>query len=135
MQQPAGGDGGQSSHDTWDTAKPKGKWRENSAEIDAVGIGVKEKKNTLHTSGKESRMRETELFTMVDVAATDEKQEERERCMIRDQLVEVRKKRKKRTKQGTSSKRCNATLTMPRIKVMRRGTKAEPYSLRIHRSF
>ena len=30
---------------------------------------------------------------MVEVAATDEKQEERERCMIRDQLVEVRKRK------------------------------------------
>ena len=78
-QQPARGDGGQSSHDTWDTAKPKGKWREISAEIDAVGTSVEEKKNTWHKSGKESTKRETELFTMVEVAATDEKQEERER--------------------------------------------------------
>ena len=53
---------------------------------------MKEKTNTWHQSGKESTKRETELFTMVEVAATDEKQGERERCRIRDQLVEVRKR-------------------------------------------
>ena len=65
------------------TAKPKEKW---SAEIDAVWIAVKRK----HLAQKWQRKyeeRETELFRMVEVAATDEKKEERERCMIRDQLV------------------------------------------------
>ena len=90
---PLEGDGGQSSHDTWDHAKPKGKWKEFSAELDAVGTTVKEKKNTWHKSGKESSKSEAELFTMVESAATDEKQEERDRCRTRDQLAEVRKKR------------------------------------------
>ena len=69
------------------TAKPKEKWR---AEVDAVGIVVKEKK---HLAQKWHRP-----FTMVEVAVTGEKQEERERCMIRDQLVKVEKEWKKRTK-------------------------------------
>ena len=92
-QQPAGSDGGQSSHDTWDTPKPKVKWKEISAEIDAVGTAVKEKKNTWHKSGRESSKRETELITMVESAATDEKQEERDRCRIKDQLAEVRRRK------------------------------------------
>ena len=65
------------THDTWDHAKPKGKWKEISAEFDAVGTAVEEKKNTWHESGKESTKRETKLFVMVESAATDEKQEER----------------------------------------------------------
>ena len=79
-QQPVGR---QSSHDAWEHAKPKGKWKEVSAEFDAVGAVVKEKKNTWHKSGKESSKRETELYSMVESAATDEKQEERDRCRIR----------------------------------------------------
>ena len=47
-QQPAGGEGGSISRDAWDTAKLKGKWKEISAEIGAVGITVK-KSQTLGT--------------------------------------------------------------------------------------
>ena len=43
-QQPARSSGGHSSHDAWDHAKPKGKWKEVSAEFDAVGAVVKERK-------------------------------------------------------------------------------------------
>ena len=75
------------------TQKPKGKWKEVSAEFEAVGAVVKEKKSTWHKSGKESSKRETELYTMVESVATDEKQEERNRCGIRDQLVEVRQRK------------------------------------------
>ena len=71
---------------------------EISAEMDAVETAVKEKSNTWHKSCKESTMRETELFKMVEVAVTDEKQEERERGMIRGSFAE---RGKKRTKQGT----------------------------------
>ena len=92
-QQTTGCDGGQSSHDVKDHARSKGKWKEISAEFYAVGTTVKEKKNTWHTSGKESSKREPELHTVVESAATDEKREERDRCRIRDQLVEVRKRR------------------------------------------
>ena len=34
-----------SFHDTWDHAKPKGKWKEVSAKFDAVGAVEKENKN------------------------------------------------------------------------------------------
>ena len=97
-QQPAaGGEGGQSSHDTWDISRPKGKGREISAEMDAVATAVKEKSTFWNQkSCKESTKREAELFKMVEVAVTDEKQEERERGMIRDLLVELRKSPKGR---------------------------------------
>ena len=45
-QQPAREDGGQSPHDTRGISQSKGKWREISAEMDAVGTAVKEKTNT-----------------------------------------------------------------------------------------
>ena len=61
--------------------------------MDAVGTAVKEKSNTRTKSCKESAKREAELFKMVEVAVTDEKQEERERGMIRDLLVELRKRK------------------------------------------
>ena len=70
----------------------RGKWREISAE-DAVGTTAKEKTNTWNKSCKESAKRETELCKMVEVAVMDEKQEERERGMIRDLLGEFRKRR------------------------------------------
>ena len=57
-------DGGQSSHDTWDHAKPEGKWKEISAEFDVVGTTVIEKKNTWHKRSNESSKRETELYTI-----------------------------------------------------------------------
>ena len=91
-QQPAGGEGGQSLHDAWDIAKQWGRRREISAEMDAVGTAVKEKTSTWHKSCKESTKRKTELFTIVEVAVTDEKHNEKERCMIRDLLVELRKR-------------------------------------------
>ena len=76
-QQPTRGDGGQSSHDTWDIFQSKGKWTEISAEFDAVGTAVTEKTNMWNKSCKESANRETELYKMVEVAVMDEKQEER----------------------------------------------------------
>ena len=85
-------EGGQSSHDTWDISRPKGKWREISAEMDEVGSAVKEKSNTWKKC-KEKAKREAELFKMVEVGVTDEKQEERERGSFE-------KEGTKRTKQG-----------------------------------
>ena len=67
--------------------------KEVSAEMDAVGTVMKEKLNTWKKSCKESTKREARLFKMVDVAVTDERQEEREREMIRDLLVELRKRK------------------------------------------
>ena len=54
-QQPAGCKGGQSSHDTWDVSWPRGKWREISAEMDAVGTAVKEESNTWTKAAKQAR--------------------------------------------------------------------------------
>ena len=92
-QQPTGCDGGQSSTDTWDISQTKGKWREISAEMDAVVTTVKEKTNTWNKSFEESAKRETAWYKMVEVAVINEKQEERERGMTRDLLGELRKRR------------------------------------------
>ena len=62
----------------------------SSAEFEVVGAVLKEKKNTWHKSGRESSKREAELYTMVESAATDEKQEERDRGRLRDWPVEFR---------------------------------------------
>ena len=45
-QQPAGSGGRQSSVDTWEQAKPKGKWIEVSADYRVLDALVKEKKIT-----------------------------------------------------------------------------------------
>ena len=92
LQQPTGSDGGQSFHDTWDISQSNGKWREISAEMDEVGTTAKEKTNTWNKSCKESAKRETELYNMVEAAVMDEKEEERERGLIRDLLGELRKR-------------------------------------------
>ena len=91
-QQPAREDGGQSSHDRWKKSQPQGKWREISAEMDAVGTTVKEKTNTWNKSCKESARRETELY-MIEAAVMDEKQEQKEREMIRELLEQLEKRR------------------------------------------
>ena len=59
--------------------------------MDAVGTTVKEKTKTWNKSCEESAKRETKWYKMVEAAAMDEKQEERERGMIRDLLGELRK--------------------------------------------
>ena len=83
-----------------------------SAQFDAVGTAVKEKKNTWHKSGKESSKRETELHTA--------KNKKKEIDVGSDTSSwKFEKEKMKRTKQGASLKRCNATLMLARIKVMR----------------
>ena len=57
------------------------------------GTTVKEKTNTWNKSCMESAKREAELYKMVEIAVMDEKQEERERGMIRELLGELRKRR------------------------------------------
>ena len=81
-----GDDGGQSSHDTWRNSQPPSRWKEVSAEIDAVGTIVKEKTNTWNKSCEESVKRNRELYNMVEAADVEEKQEYKERGMIRDLL-------------------------------------------------
>ena len=103
----------------WRSPRRKVKWR-NLQRNGSSGAAVKEKSKTLNKSGKESSKRETELFMKVEVAVSDEEQEERD--VIRDQLVEVQT-RMKRMKQGASLKRCNATLTLPGVNVLRQNRK------------
>ena len=50
---------GQSSHDTWKSSQPQGKWKEISVEMDALGSTLKEKTNTWN-SCKDSAKRESE---------------------------------------------------------------------------
>ena len=70
-QQLAGSSGGQSFHDAWDHSKPKGKWKEVSAEFETVNALVKEKKITWNKSGRESAKREADWFSMIESAARD----------------------------------------------------------------
>ena len=72
-QQPAREDGGQSSQDTWTNSQLQGKWKEISADIDAVGNTVEEKTNTWNKSCMESVKREKELYNLVEAAVMDEK--------------------------------------------------------------
>ena len=60
-QQPAGSSGGQSSADTWEHVRPKGKWIEVSADYRVLDALVKEKKITWNKSGNESAKREADL--------------------------------------------------------------------------
>ena len=87
----AGREVGQSSHDNWRSTKPQGKWKEISAEIDAVGTIVKEKTNTWNKSCKERAKRESESFKMID-----ERQEHKERSMLKDLLLQLQKEREAR---------------------------------------
>ena len=93
---PAGGVVEQNSHDTWRSSKPQGKSKEISAEIDAVGTTVKEKTNTWNKSCRESAKRESELYTMVEQAAIDERQEHKERNMLKDLLQQLQKERRRK---------------------------------------
>ena len=85
-QQPAGSSGRLSSADTWEHAKPKGKWIEVSADYEVLGALMKEKKITWSKCGRESARREADLYEMLEKAATDEKKEERVREKLGDKL-------------------------------------------------
>ena len=54
---------------------------------------VKEKTSTWNRSCKESVKRETELYKMVEAAVMDEKQEQKERGMIRELPEQLQKRR------------------------------------------
>ena len=99
-QQPAGEEGGQSSYDKWGNSQPQGKWKEISAEIDAVGTTVDEKTNTWNKSCKECVKRESELYKMVEAAVMDERQEQKERGMIMDLLEQLQKRREEEDEFG-----------------------------------
>ena len=96
---PAGEDAGQSSHDKWKSSKPQGKWKEISLEMDALESALKEKTHTWNKTCKENAKRESELYKMVELAAIDKRQEDKERSMLKDVLKKLRK-RKRRGKRG-----------------------------------
>ena len=54
---------------------------------------MKEKKITWNKCGRESAKREADFHTMVESAATDQKQEERDRDKLSDRLEEFRKRK------------------------------------------
>ena len=99
----AGSSGIQSSVDTWEHAKPKGEWKEVSAEYEVLDALVKEKKITQTKSGKESAKREADLYTMLESA---------------EKLFSKGKKRKMR--QRASWKKLKKTWRPHNTKVLRR---------------
>ena len=118
-QQPVGSSGGQSSEDAWEHTKPKGKWKDVSAEYEALNALVKEKKTTWNKSGKESAKREADLYTMLDCAATDEKKEERNRDKLGDKL-DAFPERKEEEDEATHGRDEEKTRRLHNTKVLRR---------------
>ena len=96
----------QSSHGAWEHAKPKGQWKEVSTEFDGW-------------CSREGRVRR------VESAATDEKQEERDRGRLRDRLVEFRQspKMRRRSRTGTQASASQKSEQMERDKVSRNYTR------------
>ena len=72
------GDGGQSSHDVWNSLSLKASGERSHAEIDALDH-CERKTNTWNKSCKESVKRNSEPCKMVEAAVMDEKQEQKER--------------------------------------------------------
>ena len=105
------------AHTHVENSQRSGKWKEISAEMDAVGTTVKEKTHTWNKSCKESVKRETELYEMVEAAVMDEKQEQKETGMIRDLLGQLQKRREEEDEARGSSKRWNAISRRPRTEV------------------
>ena len=64
---------GSSLHDKWKSSKPQGKWKDISAEMDALGLAFKETSNTWTKNCKESAKKEYELYKMVELAAIYER--------------------------------------------------------------
>ena len=102
----AGEDAGQDSHDKCKSSKPQDKWKEISLEMDVSGSAWKEKTHTWNKSCKESVKRESELCKMVDIAAIDERQEDKERSVLKDTLKKLQKERGR--KRGSNTSRRNA---------------------------
>ena len=61
--------------------------------MDVLGSTLKEKTNTWNKSFKERANRESEFYKMVELAAIDERQEDKERSMLKDVLKQLRKER------------------------------------------
>ena len=67
--------------------------REISAETDAVVTTLKSKTNTWNKNCNQSVKRESELYKMVEAAAIDERQETKERIVVKDLLEQLQKRR------------------------------------------
>ena len=80
----------QSSHDEWKSSQPQSKWKEISLEMDALGSALTGKTYTWNESCKESAIRETELYKVMEIATEDEKQEDTGRN-IKKTLKHLRK--------------------------------------------
>ena len=64
-------------HDAWDISRPKGKWREISAE--AVGTAVKESQIRGTKAAEKVRREKPHCIKIVEIAVTDEnKRKEKE---------------------------------------------------------
>ena len=113
--------GGQCSVDAWEHAKPKRKWKEVSAENEALNALMKAKKITWNKSGKESARKKADLYTVLESAATDEKKEEKGKEMSSVTSSKLFFRGKKRTmKQRVSWKRCGKTWRLLNTKALRR---------------
>ena len=111
----------------------KGKWREISAKMDAVGTNVKEKTNTWIKRCEENVKRETELYKMVEAAVMDEN---KKRKRTDQRSAGAASKGKGRGGRSKRLDRRDATqLRRSPEQKLRIGTEAGPCSLGIHRSF
>ena len=135
-QQPAGKTAVRAHTIRRNISQPQESEREISAEKDAVGTTVKEKTTTWNTSCTESTNRETgELYKMVEAAVMDEKQEQKERGMIRDLLEQLQKRREEEDEARNLIEEMQRNLHDALNKSYEVEQEAGPCSLGIHRSF
>ena len=109
-------DAGQSSHDKWKSSRPQGKWKEVSLEVDALGSALKEKTHTLNKSCKESARRETKLYKMIEIAAKDEKQEDKQRSITKKTFTQLGKEEDEADEARALRRTCSTTWTRQKQK-------------------
>ena len=83
---------------------PLEKWNEISLEMDALGSTLKEKTHTWNKSCKESVKRESDLDKMIKIAAMNERQEDKERSVLKEIQ---RNSEKMKTRLEHFSKKCS----------------------------
>ena len=103
---------------THGTILPEGKWKEISAEFDAVGTTVNEKKNIWHKSARRVR-REKPNSTQWTKVRPRIQNMKKDVDVGSESSLKFEKEKMKRTNQRVLLKRCNATLKLLRRKVMR----------------
>ena len=94
-------------------AKPKGKWKEVSAEYEALNALVKEKRITWNKSGND-------LYTMLESAASDEKKEERDRDKLGDNLKAFLKRKEEEDEATCLMEEMRKNVEAAQHKVLRR---------------